>query len=125
MHGISRVLGTAFLLVAATAGAGLAQEPAEPAAVAESATDPAAADRAYVKSVLGREEVRAVARVAGADVDGALNAVDGLEGTQLERATRQASLLDRHLGQPADRIVISATTVIIVLLLILIIVLVA
>lgn len=123
MHGIIRVWGMALLLVAATAGAGLAQESSEPAAA--TVTDPEAADRAYVKSVLGREEVRAVARVAGADVDRALNAVDGLDGVQLERATRQASLLDQHMGNQADRIVISATTIIIVLLLILIIVLVA
>lgn len=124
MNGIGRMLGAALLFVAVSAGTALAQE-AAPAAPAEAAVDAEAADRAYVKSVLGREEVRMVASAAGADLDRALAGVDALEGERLERATRQAGLVDRHLGEAQDRISLSATTIIIVLLLVLIIVLVA
>ncbi len=124
MNGIGRTLGAVLLFVAVSAGTALAQD-AAPAAQTEAAVDAEAADRAYVKSVLGREEVRTVASAAGADIDRALAGVDGLEGERLERATRQASLLDRHMGEAQDRISLSATTIIIVLLLVLIIVLVA
>lgn len=125
MDAVRRGIVLALLVVAGGATAGLAQEaellPEEP----QAEIDPAAANRAYVKGVLGRDEVRTAARVAGVDVDRALEGVDALEGARLDRATRQAQLLDRHMGESQDRISLTATTLIIILLLVLVIILVA
>lgn len=120
------VLATTFLLVlgatTATAQEGIVVEESTRVS-AESADE---ANRAYVKDVLSRDEVRTAARIAGADLDRAIDGVSSLEGDRLERATRQAQLVDSALGDAAaDTITISATTVIIILLLILVIILAA
>lgn len=77
------------------------------------------AKRTYVRSVLDRSEVRTAARVAGADLDGALAGVDALEGKRLERATRQARLVDQKLD---GTITLQVTTLIIILLVIILII---
>lgn len=110
---------------------GVTTATAQEAIVAEESTEVTAAgtdeaSRDYVKGVLSREEVRTAARIAGADLDAALDGVSSLEGERLERATQQAQMVDSALGDSAqDRITLSATTIIIVLLLILVIILVA
>lgn len=117
------MLATAFLL-ALGAGTAMAQE----GVLAQETTVESAeeADRAYVKDVLSRDEVRTAARIAGADLDAALDGISSLEGDRLERATQQAQMVDSALGDAAqDRITLSATTIIIVLLLVLIIILAA
>lgn len=97
---------------------------AESTPAAEQSSDEA--NRAYVKGVLSRDEVRTAARITGADLDGALDGVSSLEGVQLERATHQAQLVDSALGDAAqDGITLSATMIIIILLLVLIIILAA
>lgn len=81
------------------------------------------ADRATVRAVLDRDDVRAVARIAGADVDGALEAVEGLEGEPLARAAHQATTLERRLDAAAqDGISLSVTAIIIILIIVLIII---
>lgn len=128
MNTVGRGIVTGLLLVAGSAAGAMAQEASMPeVAAAQEEIDKDAANRAYIQGVLGRDEVRSAARVAGVDVDRALAGVDGLEGERLERATQQAQLVDQHLGQgqAQDRIVLSVTTVIVILLLVLIIVLVA
>lgn len=115
------MLATAFLL-ALGAGTATAQDGIAPngETAVESADE---ANRAYVKDVLSRDEVRTAARITGADLDGALDAVSSLEGDRLERATQQAQMVDSALGDAAqDRITLTATTIIIILLLILIII---
>ena len=120
------MLTTAFLL-----GLGATSATAQEAIVVEESTEVTAqsadeANRAYVKDVLSRDEVRTAARIAGADLDAALDGVSSLEGERLERATRQAQLVDSALGDAAnDQITLSATTIIIILLLILVIILAA
>lgn len=114
---------TGFLL-AMGATATSAQE----AIVVEESTEVTAAqsdeaNRAYVKGVLSREEARTAARIAGADLDAALDGVSSLEGDRLDRATQQALLVDRALGDSAqDGITLSATMIILILLLVLIII---
>ena len=125
MDAVRRGIVMGLLVVAGGATAGLAQEAELAMQEPQAEVDPAAVNRSYVKGVLDRPEVRTAARVAGVDMDRALEGVDGLEGDRLDRATRQAQLLDRHLGESQDRISLSATTLIIVLLLVLIIILVA
>ncbi|MBW3554696.1 MAG: hypothetical protein KY466_14375 [Gemmatimonadetes bacterium] len=125
MYRTGCVLATAFLL---TLGAATAT--AQEAAVVEESTavapDNDETNRAYVKGVLSREEVRTAARIAGADLDAAVDGVGSLDGERLERATRQARLVDRALGDAAqDRITLSATTIIIILLLLVVIIIAA
>lgn len=117
------MLATALLL-ALGAGTAMAQEGIAPGETTVESADEA--NRAYVKDVLSRDEVRTAARITGADLDGALDAVSSLEGDRLERATQQAQMVDSALGDAAqDRITLKATTIIIILLLVLIIVLAA
>lgn len=115
------ILALALGLATTFASTATAQEAATASGPAYSATD-AQSQRAYVRGVLERDEVRKAARIAGADLDGALANVDRLDGPRLERAVRQARLVDRQLDGQRDTIVISATTVIIILLLLIIII---
>lgn len=121
---------TAFVL-ALGASTASAQEAVDGEIVVQESTevtaaDAAEADRAYVRDVLSRDEVRTAARIAGADLDAAIDGVSSLDGDRLDRATHQARLVDRALGgQAADQITLSATTIIIILLLILVIILAA
>lgn len=116
---------TAFLLTLGAATAS-AQQADLGTADRPSAASADEANRAYVRDVLSRDEVRTAARIAGADLDGAIDGISSLEGERLERATHQARLVDRALGErAADQITLSATTIIIILLLILVIILAA
>ncbi|MDX1623647.1 MAG: hypothetical protein R3199_06670 [Gemmatimonadota bacterium] len=116
----------AISLFALGAAPALGQQAGEsPAEARESATRPIAPDadaeekRAYVRGVLEENRVAAAARSAGADIDGALAGIDALEGERLDRATRQAQLIDSRLD---ETITLSVTTIIIILLLIILIV---
>lgn len=119
----ARAFATGFLLAM-----GATTTSAQEAIVVEESTEVTAAqsdetNRAYVKGVLSREEARTAARIAGADLDAALDGVSSLEGDRLDRATQQAQLVDRALGDSAqDGITLSATTIILILLLVLIII---
>ena len=128
-RGIQAAAALLLVLVATPAwaqdGTGRAQGTEAAGVVAEAAVDDEAADRAYVKGVLGRDEVRRAADIAGADLDGALARVDGLEGATLERATQQARLIDRALGDAREGSITITTTAIIIGLLVLIILLIA
>lgn len=119
MRRIGSTLTTALLLAIGTAAAATAQEASMPVEPDD------AADRAYVRSVLDRDEVRTAARIADVDLEAAAAAVDGLEGERLDRAVDQARTLDRALGDAQDDRISIRVTTLIILLLILIIILIA
>lgn len=83
------------------------------------------ADRAAIRSLLQRSEVREIAAKAGLSLDKAQAAVSTLEGQELYQAAQQASQIQNDLAGGASTIVISTTTIIIVLLLVILIVAVA
>ena len=94
------------------------------AAVAARVQD-AEADRALVRRVLSRPEVREVAGRAGLDIKRAEAAISTLNAEELLQVASRARDVDEALSGGATTIVITTTTVIIILLLIIIIILLA
>lgn len=80
------------------------------------------ADRAAIRSLLNRAEVRDVAGKAGLSLDKAIAAASTLQGDDLRQLAEQARQVDNQLAGGASTIVISTTTIIIVLLIVLLIV---
>ncbi len=80
------------------------------------------ADRAAIRSLLQRSEVRDIAAKAGISLDKAQAAVSTLSGTDLQQAAQQARQVQNDLAGGASTVVISTTTIIIVLLLIILLV---
>lgn len=80
------------------------------------------ADRAAIRSLLQRSEVRDIAAKAGISLDKAQSAVSTLSGTDLQQAAQQARQVQNDLAGGASTVVISTTTIIIVLLLIILLV---
>lgn len=80
-----------------------------------------AAQRAAIRSVLDREEVRSAAEASGIDLVEAREAVATLEGDELDRVATRASELDRALAGGDGTVVIGTTTLIIALLVLIII----
>ncbi|MGH9312935.1 MAG: PA2779 family protein [Vicinamibacterales bacterium] len=114
-------------LVAPSAGAQqahVADRAALDQAVA-AATARADADRAAIRRVLARQEVKDVAAKLGVDMARAEPAVRLLNGTELAQAAEYASQIEQDLAGGATTIVITATTIIIILLIIIVIVLLA
>lgn len=113
-------------LVALLALPGLATAQQSPAVVSSEAvewspaTDVEEAHRETLRTLLEREQVQRVARVAGIDADEALAAVNSMQGDRLANAAQQARLIDEQLVAADDIISIRATTLIIVLLLIIV-----
>lgn len=113
-------------LIALLALPGLAMAQQSPAVVSSEAVEwsPAAgaeeAHRETLRTLLEREQVQRVARVAGIDADEALAAVNTMHGDRLANAAQQARLIDEQLVAADDIISIRATTLIIVLLLIIV-----
>jgi hypothetical protein len=83
------------------------------------------ADRALVRQVLSRAEVRDVAARAGLDIKRAEAAIATLDAEELQQVASRARDVDNALSGGATTIVITTTTIIIILLLIIIIVLLA
>lgn len=83
-----------------------------------------AAQRAAIRSVLDREEVRSAAEASGIDLVEAREAVAALEGDELDRVAARAGAVDRALAGGHGTVVIG-TTALIIALLVLIIILVA
>jgi hypothetical protein len=83
------------------------------------------ADRAAIKTLLQRAEVREVAGKAGISLDKAAAAVSTLQGDDLRQIAEQARQVDNQLAGGASTIVISTTTIIIVLLLVILIIAIA
>lgn len=120
MTALRRVMVTALLLMAGWVPAAFAQQ----ATVTNDDTamvSQAEHDRAYVREVLSRDEVRTAARIGNVDLDRAVDGVSSLDGDRLERATNQARLVDRALGAQ-DTITLSTTMIIIILLLVIIVI---
>jgi branched-subunit amino acid ABC-type transport system permease component len=85
----------------------------------------AEADRAAIRRVLARQEVKDVAARLGVDMTRADSAVRLLDGAELTQAAEYASQIEQDLAGGATTVVITATTIIIILLIIIIIVLLA
>jgi hypothetical protein len=81
------------------------------------------ADRAAVRRVLARDDVKEVARKAGFDMARAEAAVSLLGGEDLSRAGDYARQIEQDLAGGATTVVITATTIIIILLVLILIVL--
>jgi branched-subunit amino acid ABC-type transport system permease component len=85
----------------------------------------AEADRAAIRRVLARQEVKDVAARLGVDLTRADSAVRLLDGAELTQAAEYASQIEQDLAGGATTVVITATTIIIILLIIIVIILLA
>ena len=74
------------------------------------------ADRAAVRDMLARREVRDLVTELGLDMTRLTAAVDTLSGGDLERAAANARLVDQQLVGGASTVTLSTTTIIIILL---------
>jgi hypothetical protein len=116
-----------WLVAPASAGAQQAHV-ADRAALERAVADAVAradADRAAIKRVLQRQEVKDAARGAGLDLARAEAAVGLLSGEQLNQAADYANQIEQDLAGGATTIVLTATTIIIILLIVILIVLIA
>jgi len=109
--------------VAAPAAPHVADQAALDNAVADtlSRTD---ADRAAIRQVLERQEVRDVAQRAGIDVSRAESALATLDGDELARIADHARAVETSLAG-GDRISLDTTTIIIILLVVIAVALIA
>lgn len=85
----------------------------------------AEADRAAIRRVLARQEVKDVAAKLGVDMTRADLAVRLLDGAELTQAAEYASQIEQDLAGGATTVVITATTIIIILLIVIVIILLA
>jgi sugar diacid utilization regulator len=124
---LHRTLALTIFLLAAEPGTGSAQVPddgkVDVFSTLEAWRYEEAAARETIRSVLGRQEVRAVADDLGIDLEEARGAVDLLEGDDLERARQRANSVEDALDQERTTISFRTTTLIILLLLTIIIIL--
>lgn len=130
MRTFRRILGTTLTLSLLSAPAVWAQQTH---VINKSALDQAVqqrvsqdqADRAAIRSLLQRAEVKDVAAKAGLSLEKAEAAIGSLQGDDLRELAGQARSADQQLAGGASTIVISTTTIIIILLVILLIVAIA
>jgi hypothetical protein len=114
-------------LVAPSAGAQqahVADRAALDQAVAAAAAR-AEADRASIRRVLARQEVKDIASKLGVDLGRAESAIRLLDGADLTQAAEYASQIEQDLAGGATTVVITTTTIIIILLIVILIVLIA
>ena len=83
------------------------------------------ADRAAIRSLLERQDVRDVARQAGLSIDKATAAVSTLQGDELRQVAAQAQTVNNELAGGATTIVLTTTTIILILLIVILILLIA
>lgn len=83
------------------------------------------ADRAAIRTLLERHDVREVAKQAGLSIEKATAAVSTLQGDDLRQVASQARHVNNELAGGATTVVITTTTIIIILLLVILIVLIA
>lgn len=76
------------------------------------------AQRAEVRRVLDRDEVRALAARMGLDLADARSAVGTLSGVQLAQAAERAQAVDVALAGGATTVVISLTTLLLILIIV-------
>jgi hypothetical protein len=74
------------------------------------------ADRAAIRDMLARREVRDLVTELGLDMTRLTAAVDTLSGADLERAAASARQVDQQLVGGASTVTLSTTTIIIILL---------
>ena len=123
MRIIRQFLALLLILVTIPAGSAFAdpQHVVDPSQLAASVTQHVAtedADRAAIRDVLARPEVRDVATTVGVDTTRMATAVDTLSGADLERAAATARQVNDQLVGGASNVTISTTTIIIILLVI-------
>lgn len=106
-----------------SAAPGQAQAAIDQALAAQAAV--AAADRATIRRVLERSEVRQVAERMGVEIDRLQAGVGMLNATELAEVAEHARTVDQNLAGGATTIVITTTTIIIILLIVILIVLIA
>lgn len=80
------------------------------------------ADRADIRRMLSRQQIREIAARAGIDVKRAETAVATLDGTDLRQIAEQARAVDNSLAGGQSRITISTTAIIIGLLVLILII---
>jgi hypothetical protein len=129
MNGVRRALALvlAFLIVLPAAPA-RAQHVVDRSALDQAIRDRVArdaSDRAAIRALLQRAEVREIAAKAGLSLEKAAAAVSVLEGEELQELASHARQVDDNLAGGASNIVISTTTIIIILLIVILIVLIA
>ena len=123
----SRILtGVCALMLAGAAEAGAQQqsriaERAELNAAVVSRADALEQDRARLRALLARPEVRDVARAHGLDIEQAQGAVGTLGGAELQQISPLVQGVNAHVGG-GGIITISTTTIILILLIIILIV---
>jgi hypothetical protein len=80
------------------------------------------ADRADIRRMLSRQQIREIASRAGIDVKRAETAVATLDGTDLRQIAEQARAVDNSLAGGQSRVTISTTAIIIGLLVLILII---
>ena len=80
------------------------------------------ADRADIRRMLSRQQIREIASRAGIDVKRAETAVATLDGTNLRQIAEQARAVDNSLAGGQSRITLSTTAIIIGLLVLILII---
>ena len=83
------------------------------------------ADRAAIRTLLQRQEVREIAGQAGLSLDKAIAGASTLQGDDLRQLAERARQVDNTLAGGQSTLVISTTTIIIILLLVILIVAIA
>jgi len=114
------VLMIPVLLLAAPAFAQQARV-VDPAALQQAIADKVAGDeaqRATVRRVLDRDDVRQLASRLGLDVQRASTAVGTLSGSDLQQASQYAGDLEASLAGGATTVVISLTTLLLILIIV-------
>jgi pyruvate/2-oxoglutarate dehydrogenase complex dihydrolipoamide acyltransferase (E2) component len=124
------VTGVFALLLVAPASAPAQQQsriapPAELNAAVVSRADAVEQDRARLRALLARPEVRDVARAHGLDLERAQGAVGTLGTTELRQISPLVQGITAQVGGAGGGITITTTTLIIILLLVILLVLVA
>jgi len=128
MRGMVGTVLVALMLAPSLASAGqVAAQAAGSQSLAAVAADHAAktqADRKMIMDVLGRQEVRQVAREAGLPIDKAAGVVATLEGQELAQVAAQAQQVQDALAG-GQAITMSVWLIILILLVIILVVLIA
>jgi hypothetical protein len=127
MKTVRQLLALPLVILTIAPGSALAgqQHVVTPRQLADAVADRVAtqdADRAVVREVLARSEVKTVAATMGVDLTRLNDAVGTMSGADLERAATTARQVDQQLVGGASTVVISTTTIIIALLVVILIV---
>jgi hypothetical protein len=121
-HGLVALLVAGLSVPSAFAQSRHAVDPSVVAGVVREHVRELEADRAVIRDMLARPEVKTVASSAGFDVQRLQTAVDTMSRPDLARAAKAARAVDSSLVGGASSITLSTTTVIIGLLILILII---